>query len=502
MIKVDEIVDNKYRVTRVLGEGGMGTVVEAYHATLDMLVAIKFMRSDMVAASGGAERFLREARALVKLKSQHAVKVHDLGVHRHMPYIVMEHLEGMDMQTALDTHGPMRAADAARHVRQACEAIAEAHSLGIYHRDLKPANLFLSQGASGRIIVKVLDFGIAKMMRPANDKASSQNSLTGTNILMGTIPYMSPEQLTSAKDIDARTDIWSLGVVLHELVTGELPFQGRDMYEIQQAIRFEACLMPALPSSLEPIIRRCLEKNRDDRYPSVVELAIALRPLVNESLSPFASVSARIELLTPEGVIIRTATASPIPDAPNNVQSAIAEGLHILKDADPANIHATRRSPVNDIGTKVSMHSALDSDNMPTPRIPGPIALIRTLVMAQETPEPPTIKRAPSDRPAAQAAPTLQSPQSPGAPAITPPMPAVAHLKPHVAPIRRSVLVVDQPILLKQPIPLARRRRPTSRNRWIISALAVGALAVGCVSYRSRNSAVITSESPAATPNK
>jgi len=493
MIKVGEIVDGKYRVARLLGEGGMGIVVEAYHDTLDMLVAIKFMRSDMVAASGGAERFLREARALVKLKSQHAVKVHDLGVHRRMPYIVMEHLEGMDMQTALDKHGPMLAADVARHIRQACEAIAEAHSLGIYHRDLKPANLFLAQGASGRIVVKVLDFGIAKIMRPAETKASLQSSLTGTNTLMGTIPYMSPEQLLSAKDIDARADIWSLGVVLHELVTGDLPFQGRDMHEIQQAIRFEACIMPALPASLEPIIRRCLEKNREDRYQSAVELAIALRPLVNESLSPFASAPIRIELRTPQGVIIRTATASPLPISSTNVQLAAAEGLPVPKDTDAPTIRAPRHSPANDIATKASTPAALDSDDMATPRITGHVAPTGTLIMAQETPEPPTVKRAPSERPAGNALPTLQSQPPPVAgtqpPVVTPRMPALAHLKPQVVTVRRNVLVV------KQPIQLARRRQASSRSRLLIGVVAMSALVFGFQSYCSSNTAVATCSS-------
>lgn len=281
MIGIGATIDGKYEVIRFLGGGGMGIVAEARHLTLDTLVAIKFMRSDMVACSVGVERFLREARALVKIKSQHAVKVHDLGTYARIPYIVMEHLEGTDMQTLLDNSRRLEVAEVARYMLQACEAIAEAHSLGIYHRDLKPANIFLSRGASGRTIVKVLDFGIAKMLqtRPSD----SYVSLTGARTIMGTPSYMSPEQIASSRDIDGRADIWSLGVVMYKLVTGMLPFQDDNPLIVQRRIRFEAPRANPLLLMLAPIIHRCLEKKREDRYESIVDLALALRPLVHES---------------------------------------------------------------------------------------------------------------------------------------------------------------------------------------------------------------------------
>lgn len=312
MIRIGAIIDGKYEVTGFLGSGGMGIVVEARHLTLETLVAIKFMRSDMVASSGGVQRFMREARALVKLKSQHAVKVHDLGIYARMPYIVMEHLEGMDLQTLLDQDKRFEVADVARHMRQACEAIAEAHSRGIYHRDLKPANIFLSRGASGRTIVKVLDFGIAKILQ--THASVSYVSLTGAWTMMGTPSYMSPEQLLSAKDIDGRADIWSLGVVMYELVTGMLPFQDETQLLMQRRIRFEAPRPHPLPPTLAPIILRCLEKNKEDRYQSIEDLALALRPLIHESSSPFGS------LLAPK---------EPLREIPDKQQRelAIAEGL-------------------------------------------------------------------------------------------------------------------------------------------------------------------------------
>lgn len=312
MIHVGAIIDDKYEVTGFLGGGGMGIVVEARHLELDTLVAIKFMRSDMLATAGGVARFFREARALVKLKSQHVVKVHDLGIHARMPFIVMEHLEGTDMQTLLDQNRRLDAADVARHIRQACEAIAEAHSMGIYHRDLKPANIFLSRGASGRTIVKVLDFGIAKMLQ--THASTAHESLTGAWTMMGTPSYMSPEQLVSSKDIDGRADIWSLGVVMYELVTGKLPFDDENQLLLQRRIRFEAPRANTLPPALAPIIHRCLEKKREDRYQTIVELALALRPLMNESLSPFGSSR------TPKN------TPRALPDKPQR-ELAIAEGI-------------------------------------------------------------------------------------------------------------------------------------------------------------------------------
>jgi serine/threonine protein kinase len=472
MIKVGEIVDGKYHVTRLLGQGGMGMVVEAYRQDLDTHVAIKFMRSDMVAANGGTERFLREAQALGKLKSQHAVKVHDMGVHRRMPYIVMEHLEGMDMQTLVDQQGPLSPADAARHVRQACEAIAEAHSLGIYHRDLKPANLFLAKGASGRIIVKVLDFGIAKMMRPVDDKVSLKTSLTGQNIMIGTLPYMSPEQLVSAKDIDARADIWSLGVVLYELVTGDLPFQGRDAYEIQQAIRHEPCLMPAVLGSLEPIIRRCLKKNRDERYASTVDLALALRPIVNESFSPFSGAPERRPSPIPQSIVQDTMPAKPRAALRSDPGLAMAEGLVLPGDTAPATLRVPREPRLN--LNKVNTF-APDSDKLETARMEKNIAAGGTLIMKPEAPEPPTLKRPPSDPPAPMATRTLISapaPQHAQPAAVRTPIPVMMPAR--VETVRRGVLVVKQPLKLSRRQRVARRR-----SKLIIAATTAFALAFG-----------------------
>lgn len=466
MIKVGEIINGKYQVTRVLGEGGMGIVVQAHHEALDMHVAIKFMRSDLVAAGGGAERFLREARVLVKLKSQHAVKVHDLGVHRHMPYIVMEHLEGSDLQSILDKEGPRHPADAAKYIRQACEAIAEAHSLGIYHRDLKPANLFLAKGASDRLIVKVLDFGIAKMMRPAEGKKPWQTSLTGANILMGTLPYMSPEQLKSPKDVDGRADIWSLGVVLYELVTGELPFRGRDLYEVQQAIFHEACLMPEMPATLKSILERCLEKNREDRYQSVVDLAVDLRPVMHESLSPFGEPSRDFRPRTANRN--RNAhTAQGEPALTLEKDLALAEGLAATAEVEPTTLRMPGSPQVRPANPIFLTPSSAASDDVVTLRVQGKVAVGGTKIIRENTPEPPTVKQVRGHQAVHAPAPAIARKN------------ALADLPQQVVPVRRNVLVV------KQPIQLSRRRRQPGRSvRLFAGAFMACMLVVGFTMWR------------------
>lgn len=202
--------------------------------------------------------------------------------------------------------------------------------MGIYHRDLKPANIFLSRGASGRTVVKVMDFGIAKMLQTPSSVAHV--SLTGAWTMMGTPSYMSPEQLVSAKDIDGRADIWSLGVVMYELVTGKLPFDDENPMLLQRRIRFEAPRANPLPPTLAPIIYRCLEKKREDQYQNIVDLALALRPVMVESLSPFGSLPARKQ------------TAAALLDKPQR-ELAIAEGIMSRSASTESTTIPLRRLP-------------------------------------------------------------------------------------------------------------------------------------------------------------
>ena len=220
---VGDILAGKYRVDRVLGEGGMGVVVAATHIQLDERVALKFMLPAALEAPGATERFLREARAAVKLKSEHVAKVLDVGtLENGSPYIVMEYLDGTDVAGMLARAGKRPAAEACDYLIQVCDALSEAHGLGIVHRDLKPANLFVTRRSNSDPLVKVLDFGISKV----TTLSDSASALTKSSVMLGSPLYMSPEQMKSSRDVDTRTDIWSLGVILYESLSGRVPFDG------------------------------------------------------------------------------------------------------------------------------------------------------------------------------------------------------------------------------------------------------------------------------------
>jgi serine/threonine-protein kinase len=270
-----DVFAGRYEVDRVLGSGGMGMVVRAKHVKLDEMVAIKFLLPGACSLER-VTRFEREARAVAKIKGDHVAKVLDLGsLESGAPYIVMEYLDGEDLDQRLRRCGRLPVAEAIDFVTQVCEAMAEAHTLGIIHRDLKSSNLFVVRLPDGSERVKVLDFGIAKMEGPV----VAEESKTRTMAVMGSPTYMSPEQLRATRDVDARTDIWALGVILYELLTGTVPFDGDGLPELYIAIANAApppMRRASVPDELEDVIFRCLAKSRDDRYRDVAELAHAL----------------------------------------------------------------------------------------------------------------------------------------------------------------------------------------------------------------------------------
>ncbi len=281
-VEPGQILLGKYRIERVLGMGGMGVVVAATHVTLEERVAIKFLLPQALTNGEAVARFLREARAAVRIKSEHVARVTDVGqLETGAPYMIMEYLDGADLGTVAQRRGPFAIDDAVECLLQACEAIAEAHALGIVHRDLKPANLFLVTRADGTPSVKVLDFGISKVTGMA--ASGSDLSMTKTTTVMGSPLYMSPEQMASSRDVDARTDIWALGAILYELLTGTVPFQADTITQLcvmilQQAPPSLRALRPDAPEGLERVILRCLDKDRNRRFATVAELAHALAP--------------------------------------------------------------------------------------------------------------------------------------------------------------------------------------------------------------------------------
>jgi eukaryotic-like serine/threonine-protein kinase len=288
----NDVLAGKYRITRRLGEGGMGIVAEAVHLGLGHRVALKLLRSELVRPEH-RERFFREARAAGSLRSEHVVAIKDVDtLPDGTPFLVMEYLEGADLGRVVQQRGALPAEEATDYVLQACHALAEAHGCGIVHRDLKPANLFLTRRLDGAALVKVLDFGIAKVAG-----AEMARDLTATSQYMGSPSYMSPEQVRSAKRVDARTDLWALGVILYELLVGVTPFDGETAGDVFVKISTEPprTFPPGmLAPGLEAIILRCLEKDPERRYRDVAELAAALLPFAGVTGRARAEAVARI----------------------------------------------------------------------------------------------------------------------------------------------------------------------------------------------------------------
>jgi serine/threonine-protein kinase len=272
------VLAGKYRVTRVLGRGGMGVVVEALHTQLDERVALKFLLPEFADRPDFAERFVREARAAVKIKGEHVARVTDVGtLENGAPYMVMEFMEGSDLGQLLSLRGKFAPTEAVDYVLQACEAIAEAHNAGIVHRDIKPSNLFLAQTSDGAQIVKVLDFGISKMAGATTD------GLTKTTATMGSALYMSPEQMQNAKGVDHRADIYSLGITLYELLVGKQPYYAETLPELCALVLTGTptpllqC-RPDLPPAFAAVVERAYARSRDHRFQTIAELAMALAP--------------------------------------------------------------------------------------------------------------------------------------------------------------------------------------------------------------------------------
>ncbi len=279
MVGPGDVLAGKYRIERVLGRGGMGVVVSAVHIRLDERVAIKFLLPGALENADATGRFDREARLAAKIKSEYVARVTDVGtLDSGAPYMVMEHLEGSDLGQLLRTRKRLPIDEALTYILQVCEVLAEAHALGIVHRDLKPGNLFLTKRADGTSIIKVLDFGISKIMDGASSEAAS---LTATDTVLGSPIYMSPEQMTAPKTVDTRADIWSLGATLFMLITGRPPFDGESMAQVCGMILLGKPpslleLLPDAPPALAEAVNRCLTRPREERYATIAELAHAL----------------------------------------------------------------------------------------------------------------------------------------------------------------------------------------------------------------------------------
>ena len=304
--QVGTLIAGKYRVERVLGKGGMGIVVAARHLQLDERVAIKFPLARMRDRGDVVTRLVREGRASMRIRSEHVARVYDIGVlEGGEPYLVMEYLVGRDLGAMLADTGPLAIGDAVEYILQSLEALAEAHAYGIVHRDLKPSNLFLTRRADRSPLVKLIDFGISKFA-----KIGGETTLTDTAAVLGSGPYMAPEQMRSGRDSDPRSDIWAIGATLHALLVGVPPFLAGSMVEIHermlsgpQPLRIRR---PDAPAALETILLRCMQKEPANRYADVSALA--------QALAEVAPPHARISAQRAAGIL---SSAPPAPDDPD-----------------------------------------------------------------------------------------------------------------------------------------------------------------------------------------
>jgi serine/threonine protein kinase len=338
LLSPGDLVDGRYKIDCYLGGGGMASVYRATHVVLEQAVAIKVVSPQIRELPGMAQRFLREARAATQLKSEHVARVSDVGTMADgAPYMVMEYLDGRDLDAIVESGEELTVEDAVDYVLQACEALAEVHGLGIVHRDLKPANLFLTKGADGLPCVKLIDFGISRTDSPLASKDRAK--LTQPDTVMGSPRYMSPEQMESAGKADSRSDIYGIGAVLYELLTHKCPHEGESFLDIYAAATLgppeaPSSLRTDVPKELDDVILRCLRIDPAERFVDAAELASALAPFGPAGSATRADAIARI---------LDAARSRTHSSAPHDAVPSKDEGSFVRKRGSSAHAVHKRR---------------------------------------------------------------------------------------------------------------------------------------------------------------
>lgn len=437
-VELGSVIAGRYRIDRALGAGTMGVVVAAWHLELEQAVAIKFLNPAVLGAAEALERFRREARAAARIKSEHVVRVLDVGaLPDGLPFIVMELLRGRSLEDELLARGPLPASEAVSYVLQAIDALSEAHASGIVHRDLKPANLFVAERPDRSSLVKVLDFGISKVMGDAMGMG-----LTRTGMIVGSPLYMAPEQLRSTKSVDQRADVWALGTILFQLLTARTPYNAESAPDLYAMLLRDpptaiTLFRNDLPDGLEAIIMRCLEREPERRFQNVGELADALSPLAPPSSRIHADRARRVLVGASPSSNLMPAVSQPPAVSFRNEQRPAAQDVSASTGGGGPLIVTNRKT----------LRSGGDTQSTSKPWLPiAAVALLGIGVggyfWAQRTAVTPTVDAAQAQTvsPAALPAPPVAEPAAAAAALPAPsvlsvvPVPSEAPSAPTVAP--------------------------------------------------------------------
>lgn len=484
-VRPGDVIAGKYRVERVIGEGGMGVVVAARHLVLGERAAIKLLGAERDQSPQAKARFLREGRAAAKIKSEHVARVYDVGeLPTGEPFIVMEYLHGRDVGAIVRQDGPLDAPRAVDLVLEAMEGVAAAHARGVIHRDIKPSNLFMTKGPDGGPLVKVIDFGISKDTAPRGEV--SGEPATRSDVAMGSPPYMSPEQMRSSRDVDARTDVWSLGAVLTCLITGEPPFAGGSIPEVYEGILKGPPSLrdwsPDVPEGLDRVIKRCLARDVDERYPDVTALARDLAPFGGPLAPARAERIAKIARLPADTTLDEEGGGEALATDAGDVESGTAtSGGREPSWGDAAPIAPSRTRDARDArDTQAAPGASMlaPSANASPPSrawaawVVTGAAVVVALVMAfrRGAPEPLSVSSAKSaveDKPspsivvsASAAAPPLPSPSASGSLAPPASAPVASAARPPAAPKGISAPKASAPPPGPPPSPKAPPSKP------------------------------------------
>ncbi len=329
MIAEGDLIGN-YRILAKLGTGGMGTVFLAEHPLIRKRVALKVIHRELVGNREVVQRFAQEARAVNAIGSPHIVEIHDFGhTHSGEPFYIMEYLEGRTLAAVIDAERKLAPARAIAITVQLATGLAAAHAAGIIHRDLKPDNLMLIERVGQPEFLKILDFGLAKMFT-----GGASPALTAAGVVLGTPQYMSPEACESKKDVDHRTDVYAVGVLLYQMVCGRLPFDGQSMGEVMikqvtQQPPAPRSLEPSLTPGLEEIIMRCLAKSADARFPTMQALVAALQAPPGRKSGRSATVAPPKAAKGPSRAMSAAGLPLPAPNDPEATLAAAAAGLAV-----------------------------------------------------------------------------------------------------------------------------------------------------------------------------